>query len=282
MLKKILLGLFLIILVNLSFAYNIESQDTEITFTKFDVYKISEKLEIKNNTSKTLEFFIVPSYDVIIKINNQKYFNYSYSTDKLTIDLDNILENFNLEITYLTDYYTNKNLGIWNLKYYSTHTENINNLKLTLPKNVELKNTFEYDTLQILNKQIIVFFKDIKQIDVEYDIKEVKNYNYLYFLLLPLILIGFFLLFVKSKKINKKQIKTDLLLGLNENEQKIMKVLMENEGQSQKIITAKTYLPKGTVSRNIKKLMSKGYIEIKKYGVSNKLFLGEVFTKNKK
>ena len=54
---------------------------------------------------------------------------------------------------------------------------------------------------------------------------------------------------------------------------------MENEGQSQKIIAAKSFLPKGTVSRNIQKLVDKGYIDIKKYGVSNKLFLGEVFKK---
>lgn len=38
-------------------------------------------------------------------------------------------------------------------------------------------------------------------------------------------------------------------------------------------------LPKGTTSRNIKKLVSKGYLEIKKYGVSNKVFLGEIFNK---
>ena len=71
----------------------------------------------------------------------------------------------------------------------------------------------------------------------------------------------------------------DLLLGLNENEQKIIKLLLNEDGLSQKKISLKTFLPKGTVSRNIKKLESKDYILIKPYGATHKIFLGNIFKK---
>jgi len=236
---------------------------------------ISEKLTITGIDSKKLELSIVPSYDIVVKINDQKYSNFLYTTDLLTINLDNIPEILNLEIIYLTDYYTNKNNGIWNFNYKSKYLETVNNLKITLPKNAEVKETPLSSSVQVINGQIVISLKNIKEINIDYDLKNVnpKN-NYYYLLIIPFLLIGGYFVF-KIKP--KKKIKKDLLLGLNENEQKIIKIVMENEGQSQKIITAKCFLPKGTVSRNIKKLTDKGYIEIKKYGVSNKLFLGEVF-----
>jgi len=67
------------------------------------------------------------------------------------------------------------------------------------------------------------------------------------------------------------------MLGLNENEQKIIKLLLVEDGLSQQKVALKLFLPKGTVSRNIQKLEDKGYIEIKKYGVTNKIFLSSLF-----
>ncbi|HOW29671.1 MAG TPA: winged helix-turn-helix transcriptional regulator [archaeon] len=282
--KQILIFFVFITIINYNYAYNVISQDTEIFADKFDSYKISEKLIITDINSEKLELPIVPSYDVVVKINNQKYSNFSYTTELLTINLSNIPETLNIEIISLTDYYTNKNNGLWNLNYKSRYLDTSNNLKITLPKNSEIKETPISSSVQVINGQIVISFKDIKEININYDLKNVESNNYYYYLLIiPIILVGAYLL-IKKKPKTKKEIKTtekgkDLLLGLNENEQKIMKIIIENEGQSQKIITAKSFLPKGTVSRNIKKLIDKGYIDIKKYGVSNKLFLGEVFKK---
>jgi len=282
MIKKQFFVFFVFLaIINYNYGFTVVSQDTKITADKFDSYEISDRLIINDINSNKLELPIVPSYDVIVKINNQKYSNFAHTFDLLTINLDFIPNTLNLEIIYLTDYYTTKNNGIWNLKYVSKYIEMINTLIITLPKNAEIKETVQpYSTLAS-NKQLVLFFKDVKEINISYDLKNIESKNNYYLLLIPfLFIIGY--LFYKIKPIKKIKRKKDLCLGLNENEQKIMKVIMENEGQSQKVITAKCFLPKGTVSRNIKKLVNKGYIDIKKYGVCNKLFLGEVFKKGDK
>lgn len=279
--KQILMVFVFLAIINYNYAFSVTHQDTEIISDKFDSYKIIEKLTITDINSNTLELAIVPSYDILVKINNQKFSNFSYTTELLILNLDNLPETLNIEIIYLTDYYTSKKSGVWNLNYSSKHFAKINNLKITLPKDAEVKETSQPYSTQVINGQLVITFKEVTEINVNYDLKTVTSKNNYYLLLIfPVILIvGYLLTKIKPKKKIKTEIKKDLLLGLNENEQKIIKIIMENEGQSQKIITAKSFLPKGTVSRNIKKLMDKGYIDIKKYGVSNKLFLGEVFKK---
>lgn len=286
MIKKQILILFaFLFIVNYVFSQNIVSQDIEITASEFDTYKIKESLKIVDLNNTTIELFIVPSYDLIVRVNGQRHNSIFYNTEMLTINLEKDLKEINVEIIYLTDYYTSKNNSIWKIYYNSRNLQNINTLKITLPKESKIKEIPALSSAQVVNGQMVLSFKDIKEINIDYELntKKAKNNYYLLIASLFIFVVGY--LIVRKPKLKKetKKIKArDLLLGLNENEQKIIRIIMENEGQSQKIITAKSFLPKGTVSRNIKKLIDKGYIEIKKYGVSNKLFLGEVFKKGEK
>lgn len=286
MIKKQILILFaFLFIVNYVFSQNIVSQDIEITASEFDTYKIKESLKIVDLNNTTIELFIVPSYDLIVRVNGQRHNSIFYNTEMLTINLEKNLKEINVEIIYLTDYYTSKNNSIWKIYYNSRNLQNINTLKITLPKESKIKEIPALSSAQVVNGQMVLSFKDIKEINIDYELntKKAKNNYYLLIASLFIFVVGY--LIVRKPKLKKetKKIKArDLLLGLNENEQKIIRIIMENEGQSQKIITAKSFLPKGTVSRNIKKLIDKGYIEIKKYGVSNKLFLGEVFKKGEK
>lgn len=285
-LKKILPILLFLIILNYNYAYSVGYQQTEISIYEFDTYKIKDSLLISDINESQLIFDIVPCYDLIVKINNQRYSSISYNTEKLTININEELKGpktTNIEIIYLTDYYTSKQNGIWTLNITSIYKEKIDELKITLPKNAKILETPYSTAVQIINKQLYVSLKDISEIKIDYQLSE--NYNSPnYFIIVFFILLAIVLVFLisKKKRIIKPKMKSknnDLLLGLNENEQKIIKVIIENEGQTQKTITAKSFLPKGTVSRNIKKLSDKGYIEIKKYGVSNKIFLGEIFNK---
>lgn len=286
MIKKQILILFaFLFIVNYVFSQNIVSQDIEITASEFDTYKIKESLKIVDLNNTTIELLIVPSYDLIVRVNGQRHNSIFYNTEMLTINLEKDLKEINVEIIYLTDYYTSKNNSIWKIYYNSRNLQNINTLKITLPKESKIKEIPALSSAQVVNGQMVLSFKDIKEINIDYELntKKAKNNYYLLIASLFIFVVGY--LIVRKPKLKKetKKIKArDLLLGLNENEQKIIRIIMENEGQSQKIITAKSFLPKGTVSRNIKKLIDKGYIEIKKYGVSNKLFLGEVFKKGEK
>lgn len=277
--KKILIIFTFLFFINFVCAYNVISQETEITHNHFDVYKFDERLVLTDINTNKLEFPIVPSYDLIIKINNQRYSNISYTTDLLTINIEPNLSNIDLEIIYLTDYYTSKSESLWNINYSSRYLEKMDKLTLTLPKDAQTKDLTNISSARVVNGQLVITLLDSKEINVNYRLVSLKKRNY-YFLLILLIIPIYFLL--RKKKRTKKSEKDDsLLLGLNENEQKIVKLLLDQkEGLTQKQISLKLFLPKGTVSRNITKLVDKGYLEIKKYGVSNKVFLGEVFKKN--
>jgi len=277
--KKILIIFTFLFLINYVCAYNVISQETEITHNHFDVYKFDERLVLTDINTNKLEFPIVPSYDLIVKINNQRYSNISYTTDLLTINIEPNLSNIDLEIIYLTDYYTSKSESLWYVNYSSRYLEKIDKITLTLPKDAQTKDLTNISSAKVINGQMVITLLDSKEINIYYTLVSLKKRNY-YFLLILLIIPIYFLL--RKKKRTKKSEKDDsLLLGLNENEQKIVKLLLDQkEGLTQKQISLKLFLPKGTVSRNITKLVDKGYLEIKKYGVSNKVFLGEVFKKN--
>jgi len=278
--KKILILLSFLFFINFVCAYNVISQETEITHNHFDVYKFDERLVLTDINTNKLEFPIVPSYDLIIKINNQRYSNISYTTDLLTINIDTNLSNIDLEIIYLTDYYTSKSESLWYVNYSSRYLEKIDKITLTLPKDAQTKDLTNISSAKVINGQMVITLLDSKEINIYYTLVSLKKRNY-YFLLI-LLIIPIYFLFIKKKKTKRSEKKDDsLLLGLIENEQKIVKLLLDQkEGLTQKQISLKLFLPKGTVSRNITKLVDKGYLEIKKYGVSNKVFLGEVFKKN--
>jgi uncharacterized membrane protein len=279
--KKILIILSFLFFINYVCAYNIVSQNTEITHDRRDIYRISDQLVITDINTTKLELPMVASYDLIIKINNQKYSNISYTTNLLTINLEPNISKINLEIIYLTDYYTSKTNGLWNINYNSRYLEKINKITLTLPKDAQIKDLTNISSARVVNGQMVVTLSDISNVFISYSLISFKKNNY-YYLLLLLLIIPIYLLLKKKKKPKKLYKKEDsLLLGLNENEQKIVKLLLDQkDGLTQKQISLKLFLPKGTVSRNITKLVDKGYLEIKKYGVSNKVFLGEVFKKN--
>lgn len=278
--KKLLIILSFLFFINYVCAYNISSQNTEITYDQFDIYKITDKLVITDLNSDSLQLPIVPSYDLIVKINNQRYSNISYTTDLLTIYLEPNSSDIDLEIIYLTDYYTSKFESVWNINYSSRYLDKIDKIILTLPKNAQVQDLTEISSVKVTNGQMVVTLLNSKGVNINYSLVSLKKRNYYLFLILLIIPIYF--LFRKKKNTKKSEKKEDsLLLGLNENEQKIVKLLLDQkEGLTQKQISLKLFLPKGTVSRNITKLVDKGYLEIKKYGVSNKIFLGDVFKKN--
>ena len=277
--KKILIIFTFLFLINFVCAYNVISQETEITHNHFDVYKFDERLVLSDINTNKLEFPIVPSYDLIVKINNQRYSNISYTTDLLTINIEPNLSNIDLEIIYLTDYYTSKSESLWNINYSSRYLEKMDKIALTLPKDAQTKDLTNISSARVVNGQLVITLLDSKEINIYYTLVSLKKRNY--YLLLILLIIPIYFLLRKKKRTKKSEKDDSLLLGLNENEQKIVKLLLDQkEGLTQKQISLKLFLPKGTVSRNITKLVDKGYLEIKKYGVSNKVFLGEVFKKN--
>ncbi|MDD4049946.1 MAG: winged helix-turn-helix transcriptional regulator [Candidatus ainarchaeum sp.] len=290
------------------YAYNIEKIDTLIVIREDGVLQISDKILFTEVVkSDQIVLSIVPVYDLKIK-SDYKDLNYSYSLDNLTINASDccILDNtLSLEIIYLTDVFSYKNENVWSINYIPIFREYTDSFVLRFPKNTEINNlSVDYKFVEIVNNHFVLNINEtVSKVDVSYSINrpgiEENSFNWsLFFIVFFVFFISSFLIrryvFLKKSKSSSfkntdnnlskenflsKENKEDLLLGLNENEQKIIKIILEKNGMLQKNLSKECFLPKGTVSRNLKKLESKGYIEIKRYGVNKKVFLGEVFLK---
>jgi uncharacterized membrane protein len=298
--KLLLIFSFVIFSSNL-FAYNIDNLDTYISVRSNGVLEVHDYLSVSNIDSNFLVLDTVPVYDLIIKIDNEKYNYYSYDLNTLEIELKYINKgiDLDLEIVYLTDFYSNKEKLNWIINYKPLFLENVNDFRLDLPENSSINTvSIDLNKVSVINNRFSVIDVNLLSLDINYFINNIKldessskdlNKLYLGLVIFIIIMTIFFILniinkktlYVKSNKKNKENKSTkdfnDLLLGLNENEQKIINLLLVETGLSQKKISLKLFLPKGTVSRNIKKLEEKGYIEIKKYGVTNKVFLSKLF-----
>jgi uncharacterized membrane protein len=293
MFQKLFVFLF-IILLSLNIAgYQIERIDTKIIVRDNGVLQISDFILIKNiDKDEIITLPIVPVYDLKI---NSVYNDLIYKYDFYNLDVNVstcclVEDSINLEIIYLTDFFTSKRENIWSLNYYPIFREYVDTLNVFLPENTEILDlSVDLKNVTIKDNRFNISLESTSNLDVNYSIKYemIENqddfsFNYLYLILFLLILGLVIFLRIKinksKKKINVKD-KENYLLGLNENEQKIIKYVLENEGVLQKKIPTELFLPKGTISRNLKKLEDKGYVSIKRYGVNKKVFLGEVFSK---
>jgi uncharacterized membrane protein len=80
---------------------------------------------------------------------------------------------------------------------------------------------------------------------------------------------------------NESNQQKDLMKALPLKEQQILKIVMEEDGLTQKKIMHKTELPKATLSRNLKSLEQKNFISIAQDGYTNRVYITEWF-KDKK
>jgi uncharacterized membrane protein len=286
--------LLFLVLIFISFnlsGYQIDSIHSKITIRDDGILQISDSVIIKNvDHSIDVVLPLIPVYD--LKVNSsQKSLSYIYSLDSLIISVSDccLVDNsLFLEIVYLTDRYTSKKEGLWSIDYYPIFNDYTDSLEIKFPEYTEIRNvSTDLRFISPEGNKFVLSYKDpVSSFKVDYLLKPTsfpdRSFSFLNFLI-PFF-IAFTLTFFGLRKYNKYKKnnlnnKDELLLGLNENEQKIIKVVIEKNGILQKYLDKETSLPKGTVSRNLKKLENKGYVSIKSFGVNNKVFLGNVFLK---
>jgi len=291
---KIITILFVFLLFCVSIHANtVDSLNTKIIIRDNGVLEIHDFIKIIISNENYILLNIPPVLDLQI---NSDFKNYSYNFDNNTlyISLNNTVDNNTLlsfEIIYLTDVFSTKKGNDWNISYYSSIQKKLDSFEIILPTNVIINNlSTDYNSIYLNNNQFTIYTKNISNFCINYSLNNLKldnnnnnnnnnnKWNFLIICIILLIIISTLFLKNKKKKNNIKK-NNDLLLGLNENEQKIINLLFVENGISQKKIALRLFLPKGTVSRNITKLKDKGYIKINKYGVTNKVFLGEIFLK---
>jgi len=294
------LFIFILSLNNVFANYNIDDLDSQITILDNGFHEFKNTFTIANDqivdNTIILNFINIDPEYIFIKINNSELndFNLDYNILYLNLANINLEDTYNIEITYYTDYFTFKNSN-WYLEYIPLFSTKANSLLIIVSEDYKAINISQsLSSSYIESNELHFLFNNISYLKFNYNLKNNinnnhKNNNVLEFIILLvvlLILYGGYFIFKNNKKRKKKKIINssdnkikDLLLGLNENEQKIIKLLLNEDGLSQKKISLKTFLPKGTVSRNIKKLESKDYILIKPYGATHKIFLRDIFKK---
>jgi len=299
--------LFLVLFLPSIYSYTTNDISTNIVVRSNGSLEISEEFKVGDfKDTNELIFDIFPVYDMVVKINNDSDVNYSYGIDKLIINTSSYsINEIILKITYLTDYYTTKDSNGWNITYNPLFLDKTGNFMITFPINSEILDlSTDIQNLHPNKDQFYIIDSNLENFKASYMLSNQKiipktRNNDLLFVIILVVVLGLiltYLLIYKNRIHNKKIIlNTDnkknyniksnrteeLLLGLNENEQKIIKLLLDEDGLSQQKIALKLFLPKGTVSRNIKKLEDKGYVDIKKYGVTNKAFLSSLFDQKK-
>ncbi len=183
-------------------------------------------------------------------------------------------------ISFKTQSFTEKKGLVWNVAYISPFDAD---LTIRFPAGARVTGgNGEIETIDGL----IYLYKDVsagEEVDIEYSLYAEEESPLLLYAVAVLILLVFvFLLYSFSKKPRLKverEVSVDekKLELLPETERKIVEFLLGHDGVTQKDVEAGVSLPKSTVSRVLKTMENKGFVERKKVGLSKKIFLSQMF-----
>jgi uncharacterized membrane protein len=81
----------------------------------------------------------------------------------------------------------------------------------------------------------------------------------------------FFYVYINKRKKSKPKTNNIILSDLNNRQKEIIAILKKEKMVTQKYLLNKLNIPKGSLSRNLKSLEAKELIEIKKFGLTNKI-----------
>lgn len=306
--SKILLCLcFVILTFQFSLVDAFEFHKTEI-----ELYKTGDALVINmffiNSTNNS---FFLPAFSPrnINVFDEFGKLNYSLSDEGIFIDLRKKVEEYSFTVEYFSNVLTLKNVGIWEFYYDFYKLRNFDKLEiiLILPQDTKLL-SFSNNGVIYLDGGYIKIDWDIpieslsKRIEVEYtfDVQgpqdsKLKPTNwFIYTIIFLLTFVVTFLVISKfkpkfklkkdirfssrSEKINFSKRQEDLTFTLTECEQKIIKELFKSKrGLTQKKLRLIIGIPKATLSRTLRKLEARNFIEIRNLGGTNLILLTNWF-----
>lgn len=284
--KKIVSFIFLLIfffqinLVNATGIYSIEVNVNEKGGALVrDMFSID---------SRNMSSFFLPSFSPkSIKAYDEKgALNYSVSNG-IYVNLHS-KDKYSFTVEYSSDVLTSKNASEWTFHYDYYKVGNFNDIKYTLilPSNALLYSFFPEGTTYSENDHIHIVW-DIpneissETIEAKYGFKpppnEIKKSINQYpnvavlsvSIVIILIIISLLFKKIKFKSKFKEDFspgQKDLIHTLTENERKIIRELFNKKELTQKKISLLTGIPKSTLSRTLKRLEMKNFIEVRDYG----------------
>jgi len=221
--------------------------------------------------------------------------NYSLSNEGIFINLRK-KGTYSFTVEYLSNVFTSKNASIWKFSYdfYKLRNFDKSDITLILPQNTKLLSFSTGGIIYLDDSKIKIDWNIPKEslserIEIEYTFEmhkptsKPKSTNlFIYVLSLPVIVIGFLIFFkfkpkFKLKKSFSKR-QEDLIKTLTEDERRIVVELFKSEkGLTQKKLRLITGIPKATLSRTLRKLEAKNFIEIRNLGGTNLISLTKWF-----
>ena len=184
-------------------------------------------------------------------------------------------------VSFRTQSFTEKKGLVWNVAYTSPFDAG---LTIRFPAGARVTGgDGEIETMDGL----IYLYKSMsagEETNIEYSLyAEKEEPPFLLYLAVILIAAGIILAYkfysAKPKLSVRQNMSVDekKLELLPETERKIVEFLLRHDGMTQKDVEAGVSLPKSTVSRVLKTLENKGFVERKKVGLSKKIFLSQSF-----
>ena len=223
------------------------------------------------------------------------FFIFLYSVDASylgTFEFD-VLDNGSILVNGSTNYaefdkesitdITSKTKDFWLIDINTPVFENFY-YSFLLPQNTEINHISSVNKIRITNKDnrtnIIAIGKNEPiQIKIQYSfvsdnfISKKSNWLYFFILFVFLSVSVFFYVYINKNKKSKPKTNNIILSDLNNRQKEIIIILKKEKIVTQKYLLEKLKIPKGSLSRNLKSLEAKELIEIKKFGLTNKIKL---------
>jgi hypothetical protein len=305
--SKILLCLcFVILIFQFSLVNAFEFHKTEIELDETGDAIVRNMFFI-NSTNNT---FFLPAFsprniDIFDEFGE---LNYSLSNEGIFIDIRK-KEDYSFTVEYFSNILTSKNANIWEFSYdfYKLRNFDKSEVTLVLPQNTKLLSFLDNGIVYLDNGYIKIDWNIpveslSERINVKYTFEmqgppdnkfESANW-FIYVVIFLLIFVVTFLVISKfkpkfklkkdvrfssrSEKINFSKRQEDLLKTLTEGEQKIISELFKSKkGLTQKKLRLITGIPKATLSRTLRKLEVRNFIEIRSLGGTNLISLTSWF-----
>lgn len=218
---------------------------------KYKIYFIALGLVL------SLMNFVSASYisgDIYVYENGNARFDVE---SDVPLNLEGLTFNNN-KITGTTEVLTAKNTGTWTFELSLGNYDNIL-LDINLPKNSNSVSSLQGadSIMDIENKVITIVDSGKLDFKVSYKLKETANYGWIFWLILFLVLAGIYLLIKKTRK--RKEHLEHVFPLINDNEQKIIELLMKKP-MRQKEIRETLGFPKASFSRYLTNLEKKKLI----------------------
>ena len=296
--------LFLLIFVYLPAsvsALTIDEFNTNIEVYQDGMVKVNNKLIFDSTEVEEVVYIPIYSPQTLTVKDQEGDLKYATFSGFITIAPNKKIQNYEVEVEYMTTILTSKENNKWKIEYEYPPLETLNynliksnQIKINLPKGTTLMYSISNSRVFVEKENLILEWnpelkkEDFVIIEASFLLKPtkisyIKDYLLVGSIVLLIIIFSFFgIKYVVNKHIKKvSKGKQDIIDILSEPEKQVITLLLNTKDKklAQSKIFGETGISKPTLSRTLKRLEGRKIIEIKPIGNTNLIILHEEFVK---